>query len=196
MLGRSLDHFVFGPLPSVATGAPPQVPEGHLGWIRYAVAYAAAAAASLWVGLTLEPARAIWVVTTTLLVMAQPDARASYRRIVERIAGTVLGVVAAWAISGLVHSEWLICAAIVMVAPLIPHHVGQRYWLHTALVALMILLAYDLVDLHAGGIGDLLTERLKDMLLGCAIALVGTAAAFPRPFVAEPQEEDEDPIGP
>ena len=83
-----------------------------------------------------------------------------------------------------------------MVAPLIPHHVGQRYWLHTALVALMILLAYDLVDLHAGGIGDLLTERLKDMLLGCAIALVGTAAAFPRPFVAEPQEEDEDPIGP
>jgi hypothetical protein len=30
-----------------------------------------------------------------------------------------------------------------------------------------------------------LTERLKDMLLGCAMALVGTAAAFPRRAVSD-----------
>jgi uncharacterized membrane protein YccC len=178
-LSRAVDHALFGPLPRAAAGSSPQAPEGRGGWIRYALAYASAASASLWIGLTLDPVRAVWVVTTTLVVM-QPDARASYRRIVERIAGTFVGVIAAWAVISMVQSPWALCLAIVLVAPFIPHHVGNRYWLHTALIALMILLAFDLVDPTGGGINGLLTERLKDMLLGCAMALVGTALAFPR----------------
>jgi urea transporter len=46
-----------------------------------------------------------------------------------------------------------------------------------------MLLAYDLTVLSARGIAGLLTERLEDILLGCAIALVGTAVAFPREAV-------------
>ncbi|HZC54758.1 MAG TPA: hypothetical protein VE396_01750 [Xanthobacteraceae bacterium] len=70
-------------------------------------------------------------------------------------------------------------------APFIPHHIGARYWLHTALIALIVLLAYDLTELstqglNAAGMADLLIERMKDILLGCAMALVGTVAAFPR----------------
>jgi uncharacterized membrane protein YccC len=49
------------------------------------------------------------------------------------------------------------------------------------LIALMILLAYDLANGDGQGITPLLSERVVDMLLGCAIALVGTAAAFARP---------------
>jgi hypothetical protein len=72
------------------------------------------------------------------------------------------------------------------VVPLIPHHLAHRYWLHTALIAVMILLAYDLAILDAGGMSRLLSERVVDMLLGCTLALVGTAAAFPRLPAAEP----------
>jgi uncharacterized membrane protein YccC len=121
-------------------------------------------------------------VVTTLVVM-QPDARASYRRIVERVVGTFLGVVAAWVITMLLHSALVLCIVIVLLAPLIPHHLAHRYWLHTALIALMVLLAYDLTLLGTRDIAALLTERLEDILLGCAIALFGTAAAFPREAV-------------
>jgi uncharacterized membrane protein YccC len=52
--------------------------------LRFALGFAAAATAALWPGRPLDPVHIIWVVTTTLIVM-QGDARASYRRIVERI---------------------------------------------------------------------------------------------------------------
>ncbi len=137
---------------------------------------------ALWIGKTLDPIHTIWIVVTTLVVM-QPDARASYRRIVERVLGTFLGVIAAWIVTVLFHSAIVLCIVIILVAPLIPHHLARRYWLHTALIALMVLLAYDLTLLGRQGIAALLTERLEDILLGCAIALVGTAAAFPREAV-------------
>ena len=180
-VSRTVDHLLAGPCP-MQPAARLQVPTEHSGWFRFALAYSGAAAVALWIGKTLDPIHAIWVVVTTLVVM-QPDARASYRRIVERVLGTLLGVVAAWLITMLFHSATVICIAIILVAPLIPHHLAHRYWLHTALIALMVLLAYDLTVLSARGLAGLLTERLEDILLGCAIALFGTAAAFPREAV-------------
>jgi hypothetical protein len=62
----------------------------------------------------------------------------------------------------------------------------------------MILLAYDLAEFDSESISKLLFERVIDMLLGCAIALVGTAAAFPRTAVAELDslaEEEPDAAG-
>jgi uncharacterized membrane protein YccC len=178
---RTVDYLVAGPLPR-QPAAPLQLPSGRAGWLRFAVAFAGAATAALWLGETHDPIHTIWVVTTTLVVM-QPDARASYRRIVERIAGTFAGVFVAWMITLGFHSAAVLCACILVVAPFIPHHLANRYWLHTALIALLVLLAYDLAELDQG-IGKLLPERVIDMLLGCAMALVGTAFAFPRAAVA------------
>ncbi len=189
-VARALDHTLFGPLP-LQGGGRLQVPSGHWHWLRFAFAFSGAATAALLIGRTSDPVHTIWVVTTTLVVM-QPDARASYRRIVERIAGTFAGVVAAWALTAVFHSVGVICAAILIVAPLIPHHLAKRYWLHTALIALMVLLAYDLTELDSQGISALLVERTKDMLLGCAMALVGTAVAFPRTAAAELEGLAED----
>jgi uncharacterized membrane protein YccC len=178
---RTGDYLIAGRLPRQPV-VPLQPPSGHAGWLRYALAFAGAATAALWIGRRLDPIHTIWVVATTLVVM-QADARLSYRRIIERIAGTFAGVIAAWLITES-YSIALIAACILLVAPLIPHHLANRYWLHTALIALMILLAYDLAEFEAQGISKLLLERVVDMLLGCAIALVGTAAAFPRAAVA------------
>jgi uncharacterized membrane protein YccC len=115
-----------------------------------------------------------------------PDANASYRRIVERITGTFAGVVAAWMVTVATDSTVLISAAILMLAPFIPHHIGARYWLHTALIALVVMLAYDLtaLSLQASAspaeMAQLLMERMRDILMGCAMALIGTVIAFPR----------------
>jgi uncharacterized membrane protein YccC len=180
---RAVDYLIAGPLPR-QPAAPLQPPSGHGGWLRYALAFSGAATAALWIGQTLDPTHTIWVVATTLVVM-QADARASYRRIVERIAGTFAGVFAAWLITFAFSSVAFVCVCILLVVPLIPHHLAHRYWLHTALIAVMILLAYDLAILDARGMTKLLSERVIDMLLGCTLALVGTAAAFPRLPAAE-----------
>lgn len=182
-LARTLDSWFFGPLPLI-TVAPLQRPSGYGGWLRFACAYAAASTLGMWIGSSLDPTHVSWIVITTLVVML-PDANASYRRIVERITGTFAGVVAAWAITVATHSPIVLSVTILAVAPFIPHHLGARYWLHTALIALVVLLAYDLTELSTQGVnteamGDLLMERMKDILLGCAMALVGTVAAFPR----------------
>jgi uncharacterized membrane protein YccC len=178
-VSRIADHLLFGPLPRSATPPQPQRPSSHLGWVRFALAYAAAAAGSLWIGLTLDPSRAVWVVTTTLIVM-QADARSSYQRIVERILGTFAGVLAAWGFASAISQKWALLAVAVIAAPFIPHHVGQRYWLHTALIALFILLMYGYAEPTISALDTLLRERLKDMLMGCAVAVAGTAVAFPR----------------
>jgi uncharacterized membrane protein YccC len=192
---RTVDYLIAGPLPR-QPAVPLQPPSGHGGWLRYALAFAGAATAALWIGQALDPTHTIWVVATTLVVM-QADARLSYRRIVERIAGTFAGVAAAWVITGS-QSIALISTCVLVVAPLIPHHLASRYWLHTALIALMILLAYDLAEFDSESISKLLFERVIDMLLGCTIALVGTAAAFPRTAVTELDslaEEEPDAAG-
>ncbi len=182
-VARVADHWLYGPLPLVPV-TPMQRPSGHGGWLRFACAYAVASTLALWIGGSFDPTHRFWIVITTLIVML-PDANASYRRIVERITGTFAGVAAAWAITVATHSLALISVAILAVAPFIPHHIGNRYWLHTALISLIVLLAYDLTELstqglNAEGMADLLMERMKDILLGCAMALIGTVAAFPR----------------
>lgn len=176
VLSRIADHLLAGPLPQ-QPGRPRRVPSG--GWNRFALAYAAAATASLVLGVAIDPGRALWVVVTTLVVM-QPDARASYVLIVQRIAGTVIGVTAAYGIASVLRSPWAIGSVLLAVSPLIPHHLHQRYWLHTALIALLILLAYDLAASDPRILHGLFTERLEDVLLGSGLALIGTVAAFPR----------------
>ncbi len=180
-IARLIDHALAGPLPQQGGGAR-STPAG--GWRRYAIAYAVSATASLYIGIAIDPARVLWVVVTTLVVM-QSDARASYVRIVHRIAGTVVGVVAAFALTTVLQAPWEIAAAALATAPLIPHHLQNRYWLHTALIALMVFLLYDLAAFDPRLLRGLFTERLQDVLLGAGIALIGTMVAFPR---AAPEE--------
>jgi uncharacterized membrane protein YgaE (UPF0421/DUF939 family) len=96
------------------------------------------------------------------------------------VVGTVTGVVAAYGLTTIVRSPWSIAAGVLILAALVPHHLQHRYWLHTALIALLILLAYDLAALNLAELHGLFTERLQDVLLGAGLAVIGTVAAFPR----------------
>jgi hypothetical protein len=50
-----------------------------------------------------------------------------------------------------IHSEAVNASAILAVAPFIPRHLTKRYWLHTGLIALMVLLTYDLTQFRFTG---------------------------------------------
>jgi hypothetical protein len=71
-----------------------------------------------------------------------------------------------------------------------------RYWLHFALIALLVLLAYALGAAAGGGNGNMSTlfvERLTDVSLGAILALIGTAVAFPHRVDGDADGDDKGP---
>jgi hypothetical protein len=180
-LTRSTDYLLFGRMPLLTPQIPSRRTNASSG-IRFALAFAVMATMGMWIGDRLGEQHGYWIVITTLVVML-PDVRSSSARIVQRIGGTLAGVAAAWVITTTIHSEVAICTAILIVALLIPHHLRERYWLHTGLIALMVLLAYDLAQFNLQGLGRLPIERIEDILIGCAMALIGTAAALPSALI-------------
>jgi hypothetical protein len=180
-LARVIDHLLFGPLPRDAAGRSPGAPSTTAQWLTFALVYAACATLGFAIGYALAPTRAIWVSITTLIVM-QPDGARNYRRILERVAGTVAGVLAAFALTLLLRTPDELAAAMVVVAALLPHHLRRRYWLFTGLVALLVLLAYAAAT-AAGSDHDSMTTlfvaRIADVAVGAILALIGTAIAFP-----------------
>jgi hypothetical protein len=180
-LARVIDHLLFGPLPGDAAARSPGAPSTTVQWLTFARVYAACATVGFAVGYAIAPTRAIWVSITTLVVM-QPDDARNYRRIVERVAGTAVGVLVAFALTLVLHRPDQLAAAMVVVAALLPHPPHWRYWLHTALIALLVLLAYAAAT-AAGADHDSMTTlfvaRLADVSFGAILALIGTAVAFP-----------------
>ena len=176
-LSRAVDSLICGPLPLLQASRTLDKPGTRLDRLRFMLAYASGVIGAFCLGEALDPAHMPWIVTTTLVVM-QPDARASYRRIFERIAGTFAGVGATWLSLLAVRSETAVIILILLLAVNVPHHVQRRYWLHTGLVAWLVLLVYALTPHGAPQFRDLMTERLVDMLIGSLLAAAGTAVAF------------------
>lgn len=48
----------------------------------------------------------------------------------------------------------------------------------------MVLLAFDLAQFNSQRVGYLPIERMEDILIGCALALIGTTAAFLRAMLS------------
>lgn len=171
---RTLDQLIAGrSTPPVRLIMTP--PATQAGWLRFALAYAGAGCAALWFAQTVSPDRLMWVPAITLAVLL-PDMRASYQRIVDTMLGAFFGAVLAWFLTEWLRAASLIYAGILLLSFLLPSQL-PRFWLHTAILAALILLLFDLAYLHNFD-QKLLVERLQDMLLGCGIALVGTTVAF------------------
>jgi hypothetical protein len=144
--------------------------------LRYCTVYASAVALGLFVGEHLGAQRPLWVATTVLLVM-QPDAGTSYMRMAQRIFGTGVGVMAAGLVVHFVHSETWLALSIVVISFVFPHGSTRNYWLHSAFAAWLVLVLTDFALAGQPFDTHLLIERVRDVGLGCAIALVATLLA-------------------
>ncbi|UTW06257.1 YccS family putative transporter [Pseudomonas benzenivorans] len=129
--------------------------------LRLAVALAAGYGLLHWI----DPAQGFWILLTTVFV-CQPNYGATRRKLVQRIAGTVLGLVLGWALfdlfpNTLVQAFFAVAAGVVFFATR-----SSRYTLATAAITLMVLFCFNQVG---DGYG-LIIPRLVDTLLGSLIA--------------------------
>ncbi|MUT71026.1 YccS family putative transporter [Stutzerimonas frequens] len=118
----------------------------------------------------IHPEQGYWVLLTTVFV-CQPNYGATRIKLVQRISGTVLGLVVGWALFDLFPSQpvqalFAVVAGVVFFATR-----STRYTLATAAITLMVLFCFNQVG---DGYG-LIWPRLFDTLLG---SLIAAAAVF------------------
>ena len=119
---------------------------------------------------TIRPEHGYWILLTTVFV-CQPSYGATRIKLVQRVTGTALGLVAGWALFGLFPSQ-LIQALFAVVAGVVFFATrSSRYTLATAAITLLVLFCFNQVG---DGYG-LFWPRLVDTLLG---SLISAAAVF------------------
>jgi YccS/YhfK family integral membrane protein len=122
----------------------------------------------------IHPDQGYWVILTTLFV-CQPNYGATRIKLVQRIGGTVLGLVAAWALFDLFPAAE-VQALLAVVAGVVFFAIrSTRYLLATAAMTLLVLFCFNQV-------GDgyvLIWPRLLDTLLGSAIAAAAVFLILP-----------------
>ncbi len=176
LLSRTVDHLLNGPL----AFSGPWLGAASLdrwGWFRFALAYALSATAGLWVGIEAGSIRAVWTSAITLVLMV-PDVRKTYARVLGGMGGTALAVSVVWLVTGVGHSPALLCATIFVAAFLLPSQI-MHFWAFSGMIAVIVLLAWDLASGDPRLAPALLLERVEDMAIGAALALTFTAALFP-----------------
>ncbi|MER7766764.1 FUSC family protein [Kitasatospora sp. NPDC096140] len=114
----------------------------------------------------LRPDHAFWLPLTAALAFRPADASV-LRRVGDRVAGTVLGVPAA-AVAAQFLSGWALVLLAALVGALLPGATDLSYALHTALASVVVLVL-AVPGLPSGG--AVLTARLTDTLLACAVAV-------------------------
>jgi hypothetical protein len=176
LLTRMADHLFNGPIGF----AGPWLGNASLdrsGWIRFALAYASAATIGLWIGIQSGSLRAVWISAITLLLML-PDIRATYRRVFEGALGTVWAGFVVWMLTWLGASPGWLVGIILMMALLLPSQF-TRFWVFSGMIAVIVLLAWELASADPNLAPSLPLERLQDMLIGGSLVLLVTALAFP-----------------
>jgi hypothetical protein len=152
---------------------------------RFGLRYAVAAALGLSIAIHFGAAHAAWVTITTLAVM-RPNDSESVQLVLQRAFGTLIGVGIALAIVSISHSAWhLTAAAIVLAFFISPGLIWQR-WSGFAAITAMALVLLDMALLTQGGDRPLLSERIYDTALGCAVALGTTWVIFPNRWRRQP----------
>jgi YccS/YhfK family integral membrane protein len=121
-----------------------------------------------------HPENGYWILLTIMFV-CRPHFGATRLRLVQRIAGTLLGLGVTWALMQLFPGTGLQLLLALAAALLFFVTRTDRYVIATAAITLMALLCFNLL-------GDgfvLIWPRLLDTLIGCAIAALASLLILP-----------------
>ncbi|MHB9796649.1 YccS family putative transporter [Pseudomonas sp. MT3] len=141
---------------------------------RHALRLSLALAAGYGMLHLIHPTQGYWIMLTTVFV-CQPNYGATRIRLVQRILGTLVGLVAGWALidlfpNPLIQSLLAVVAGVAFFATR-----STRYTLATAAITLLVLFCFNQVG---DGYG-LILPRLFDTLLGALIAGVAVFLVLP-----------------
>jgi YccS/YhfK family integral membrane protein len=122
----------------------------------------------------IHPLHGYWILLTTLLV-CQPSYGATRLRLIQRVAGTVLGLLLGWATLKLVpFGPWqmllMVMSGVVFFAARL-----RRYATATAAITLFVVLCFNQV----GSGYDVMWPRLLDTLIGACIAALAMRFVLP-----------------
>ncbi|MBD9671492.1 TIGR01666 family membrane protein [Pseudomonas sp. PDM21] len=141
---------------------------------RHALRLSLALAAGYGMLHLIHPTQGYWIMLTTVFV-CQPNYGATRIRMVQRILGTLVGLVAGWALidlfpNPLIQSLLAVVAGVAFFATR-----STRYTLATAAITLLVLFCFNQVG---DGYG-LILPRLFDTLLGALIAGIAVFLVLP-----------------
>ena len=134
--------------------------------LRMAIALVAGYAMLHWI----HPSQGYWILLTTVFV-CQPNYGATRVRLVQRILGTIAGLVGGWALITLFPNALIQSFLAVIAGVLFAAARSSRYTLATAAMTLLVLLCFNQIG---DGYG-LIWPRLFDTLVG---SLIAGAAVF------------------
>jgi uncharacterized membrane protein YccC len=107
----------------------------------------------------------------TLIVISRPSFGMTLKRNIERVVGTILGLILGWAVLGLGWSTPLQLLIVVISIFIFYSFLLIRYWVSAMAITLAVVLC---LSLYQGDDQQILTERLLFTLLGCVIGLLAT----------------------
>jgi hypothetical protein len=177
LIAKFIDQTVNGPLPD-GVPWPRAIAADWSRWMRFAFAYAIAASAGLWIGVQSGSVRAVWIAAIVLVVML-PDLRITWARIFQVVIGTVLAVLSVRVLTLVGHSPAWLAAVILPLAFVLPSQIS-RFWLFSGMIAIIVLLAWDLATADPTLQPVLLWERFLDTLIAATLAAFVTLLFFPR----------------
>jgi len=141
---------------------------------RHAVRLSLALMAGFGVLRLVHPQHGYWILLTTLLI-CQPSYGATLSRMLQRVTGTVIGVVIGWATLRLLPAApWqlllIVLSGVVFFAARL-----RRYTLATASITVFVVLCFN----QAGNGYEVMWPRLLDTLIGAAIAALAIYLVLP-----------------
>jgi uncharacterized membrane protein YccC len=168
-----------GIAPATSAPVPAKLPPGPLAW-RLATRVTLAAALAMAGGMAISPQRWFWAVITVYVVFLNARTRgdAVYRGL-QRLGGTVLGIVIGLILAALLEGDpWVAAAA------LLGSVFGMYYWIMTSYtvgifcVTVLLSLLYGLLGVP---LESLMLLRLEETAIGAAAAIFVAACVLPTP---------------
>lgn len=132
---------------------------------RHALRLALAMMAGYIVLQLVHPVQGYWILLTTMLV-CQPDYGATRSLLTQRVGGTIVGLVAGWALLQLFPSPQVQLLLVVVTGVAFFATRFRYYFVATAMISVLVLLSFNQV----GNGFDLIAPRLIDTLIGGALA--------------------------
>lgn len=166
----TVDYTYFIPASSVSW----EVLSSHFSWksdvFRFALRWALLFGAGGLVGLLLPDFRYTYWVLLTIAIVARPTFAITQRRNLQRIKGTVLGLLICLPLIYFINSTWILLAIAWLSL--------YGFFLfnqpnYTISVVFVTVTAIVLLNIHQGAFSELLGSRVAFTLLGAALAILG-----------------------
>lgn len=117
--------------------------------------------------------RPYWVPVSCLAVIGGASLRAVWNRQLQRVAGTAIGMLVAWALFLLPLNPWSIALAMMALAFIVESLVVRHYGIATIFITPLTILLAEAATLGMQSPTLVIRARFIDTVLGCAVGLLG-----------------------